>query len=236
MEYWNYQISDLETELQKLQNSYQLKKIPVNLGDLDLELIKVANIDDLLDRANDPDEIPFWAEIWPASIGLASFMLRNKAEFEGKTLLELGAGVGLAGIAAKLAGAKVVQSDFTVEALRFTRINCLRNNIVPSELLLADWRNFPTNIKFDLIIGADILYEKTLHNQLAKIFENQLNSDGIIWLADPGRNYGKDFIKNSKEAGWIVNEDVEAVYYEERNYQIDIYGLKPKGTSGNMFR
>jgi predicted nicotinamide N-methyase len=229
--FWNGQPDDLETELLKLQHSYQLKLVNIDVNGKMIKLVKVTNIDDLLERANDPDEIPFWAELWPSSIGLARYIMQNQSDFTGKTLLELGAGVGLAGIAAKLAGCQAVQSDFTVEALRFTRANCLRNQVPAKELLLADWRNFPKNLgSFDLIIGADILYEKNLHESLTKIFKQSLKPGGVVFLADPGRNYAKDFISESVTDGWRVAQSVLSVFYEERTYNIDIYQLQPAGT------
>jgi predicted nicotinamide N-methyase len=215
----------------KLEQSYQLKQVEIKVSGEVINLVKVTNIDDLLERANDPDEIPFWAELWPSSIGLTRYIFQNKADFKGKTVLELGSGVGLAGIAAKLAGSRVVQSDFSIEALRFTRANCLRNQVTFTELLLADWRNFPLNIgSFDWIIGADILYEKNLHGPLTKIFKQSLKPGGILLLADPGRNYAKDFIRESATDGWQVAQSSLGVSYEERTYEIDIYRLQLGGT------
>jgi predicted nicotinamide N-methyase len=229
--FWNDQVVDWETELSKLQQSYQLKQVDIEVNGQVISLVKVTNIDDLLDRANDPDEIPFWAELWPSSIGLTRHIFQNKADFEGKTVLELGSGVGLAGIAAKIAGSQVVQSDFTIEALRFTRANCLRNLVSFTELLLADWRNFPISAGcFDWIIGADILYEENLHGPLTKIFKHSLKPGGALLLADPGRNYGKKFIRESARDGWRVAQSALAVFYEERTYNIDIYQLQPGGT------
>jgi EEF1A lysine methyltransferase 3 len=231
MSCWNNQTLDWQTELSKLRHSYQLKPVEIEVAGQVINLVKVTNIDDLLDRANDPDEIPFWAELWPSSIGLTRYIFQNKADFKDKTVLELGSGVGLAGIAAKLNGSQVVQSDFTIEALRFTRVNCLRNQVTFTELLLADWRNFPVNIgRFDWIIGADILYEKNLHGSLARIFKQCLKSEGTILLADPGRTFAKDFILELATAGWQVAQSSLSVNYEERTYNIDIYQLQPGGT------
>ena len=51
--------------------------------------------------------------VWDASIGMSIWLSRNAARFEGKRVLELGSGVGLCGISAKLSGAaSVVLSDY----------------------------------------------------------------------------------------------------------------------------
>ena len=213
---------------QKLQQSYHLKTVALDLGDWKLSLIKVENIDDLLDQVTDADEIPFWAELWPASIGLAKFIFQQQSVFPGKRVLELGAGVGLAGIAAKLSGALVTQSDFLEAAFDFIRVNCLSNQAPVGDLLLADWRRFPPiSEKYDYLIGADILYEKTLHQDLRRICSQILKPEGVIWLADPGRDYGKQFIRIMEEDGWRNHPAQIPVYYEEKTSTIDLYQLSP---------
>lgn len=229
--FWEPETGDWQVELRELEKSYGLKTVKVEINRRLLELIKVANIDALLDRANDPDEIPFWAELWPASIGLARFIMESESALKADSVLELGAGVGLAGITAKIAGYRVVQSDFTIEALRFIRVNCLKNQVAASGLLLADWRNFPIpEQRYDLIIGADILYEKNLHSYLWKIFKESLKPGGCVVLADPGRDYARDFIKYSAAEGWRVEQTRRPVFYEGRSYTIDLYRLSVSGT------
>ena len=216
--------------LQQLQERYRLKIIPVHLDNRVLEIVKVNDINELLDQIEDVDQLPFWAELWPASIGMAQFIWQHQELFKGKTVLELGAGVGLAGIAAKLTGAEVIQSDFIEMALKFTQLNCLRNQVPVGSLLLADWRDFPIGEKpVDWIIGSDILYEKTLHSYLWEIFQRMLKPNGTLCLADPGRDYARQFITAIIGSGWTKSGLKTPVFHEEQSYQIDIYQLKPPG-------
>ena len=219
----------------RLLSNYELREVQLTLEGHSLKLTKVADIDALLDKVSDADRIPFWAELWPASIGLARFILQRERWFSGHTLLELGSGIGLAGIAAKLAGASVVQSDFLEEAFTFIRLNCIRNGVEPDPLLLADWRSFPQHAGgFDWVIGADILYEKTLHDSLEKVLHQVVKVGGGVLLADPGRGYAAQFIERLIAAGWQCRKLQLPVVYEERNYQIDIYQLQPKGTGDSL--
>ncbi len=212
-------------QLAALATRYKLARVELTVAERPLELVKVENIDDLLDRVSDPDQIPFWAELWPAAIGLARYVLSNRARVAGQRLLELGCGVGLAGIAAKLAGATVVQSDFSPDALRFAAVNCQRNGVPAEPQLLADWRAFPKEAgRFDRVMGSDILYEKTLHQELCQIFQNHLRPGGEIWLADPGRDHAKQFIAE-RTAGWRVIQTAIPVAYEGKTRAIDLYRL-----------
>lgn len=224
------QPEDFTIELDQLHREYRLKTVQLKLENRILELIKVANMDELLDRITHEDELPFWAEIWPSAIGLAMFILQNQASLTGKRVLELGAGTGLSGIAAKMAGAQVTHSDFITAAIPFIRVNCLRNQVPVGDFLLADWRKFPQiPAEYDLIIGADILYEKTVHADLAKVLAQVLKPEGTVILSDPGRGYGRQFVTGLTEKGWENNTVQIPVYYEEQNFTIDIYQLTPPG-------
>lgn len=213
-----------------LKREFHLQAVPIKLGEESLELIKVVDIDELLEDVTDADQIPFWADLWPASLGLARYILNNRRLLNKRNVLELGAGVGLAGIAARIAGANVLQTDYSEAALRFARINSLRNGLPEPQLLLADWRRFPQVGQFDLIIGADILYEKTLHPSLSKLIADALKPDGTLWLADPGRDYALEFVLSLMEHGWHGKQIRIPVIYESKTHQIDVYQLNLGGT------
>ncbi len=214
----------------ELKQRFRLQRVPVEFGAYALELIKVADLDELLEGVTDADQIPFWAELWPASLGLSRYLLNNRDLLQGRSGLELGAGIGLAGIVARLAGAKLLQTDYVEGALQFIRVNSLRNGLSEPRLLLADWRQFPLVEKFDFILGADILYEKTLHRDLAGIMANSIKPDGLVLLADPGRDYALQFVLELTDRGWLVKQSRVPVIYENNTHQIDIYQLRLGGT------
>lgn len=226
----------LETEVtgcqlcQELNRRFRLQTVPVKYCGYSLKLTKVADLDELLEGVTDADQIPFWAELWPASLGLARYILNNRCLFEGRFGLELRAGIGLAGIAARLAGAEILQTDYAEAALDFIKINSLRNGLSEPRLLLADWRNFPKTGKYEFILGADILYEKTLHQDLALIMANTIKPGGTVWLADPGRDYATGFVLMLIDQGWLVKQSQVPVVYGKTTHQIDIYQLRPGGT------
>ena len=214
----------------ELNRRFRLQTVPVKCCGYSLKLTKVADLDELLEGVTDADQIPFWAELWPASLGLARYILNNRCLFEGRFGLELGAGVGLAGIAARLAGADILQTDYAEVALDFIRINSLQNGLSEPQLLLANWRSFPETDKYDFILGADILYEKTLHQDLAAIMANSIKPEGAVWLADPGRDYAMGFVLTLMDQGWLVKQSRVPVVYENSTHQMDIYQLRLDGT------
>lgn len=187
----------------------------------------VEDIDYLLGLVKTDDDVPFWAVLWPAAIGMSEYLWEN-AEFTGKRVLELGAGLGLVGLVAAAKQAQVVQTDFIPEAIQLAQENAELNGIHNIEYVLADWRDFRINAKFDWIIGSDILYEPKLHPYLQQIFKESLVPGGSIALADPGRDDAKKFIEDLRQAGWHVTTVIKEVYETGRRVKVTLYFLKPK--------
>lgn len=50
------------------------------------------------------DRDPYWCRLWPSAVALAQLMLQQPELIRGKRVCEIGSGLGLAGIAAALAG------------------------------------------------------------------------------------------------------------------------------------
>lgn len=187
----------------------------------------VDDIDYLLGLVKTDDDVPFWAVLWPAAIGMSEFLWEN-IDFTGKRVLELGAGLGLVGLVAAVKQAQVLQTDFIPEAVQLAQENAELNGINNIQYVLADWRDFQVSAKFDWIIGSDILYEPKLHPYLHKIFRANLEPGGSIVLADPGREDAKRFIEDLRQAGWSVSTEITEVYETGRRVEISLYFLKPK--------
>lgn len=109
-------------------------------------------------------------------------------------MLELGCGLGLPSLAAAVRGADVLATDWAEDAIELMRRNAERNDALmrvarvrwsEPELLLraAPW---------DLVLGADLLYEERNADQLAGLLPRL---GGEMLLAEPGRPYAKDFLK-----------------------------------------
>lgn len=192
-------------------------------GGPSLVFTRVDNVDSLINAAEDIDELPFWAELWPSAIGLASY-LWQELDLRDKAVLELGAGLGLAGIGAAKKGALVTQTDFIQEALNMAATNGEANH-VSNRLLLADWRNFPEIGTFPVIAGSDILYEPELHHHLETLILKHLEPGGSLILSDPGRDHARNFLLRFKPPGWDLQLTQIPVELDGKTYNIRIYHL-----------
>jgi predicted nicotinamide N-methyase len=165
---------------------------------------------------------PYGSVVWPSSIALAH-ALATRA-LAGTKILELGAGTGLPGIVAAALGAKVVQTDRQKLVLHVCRMNAERNQ-VSLEHRLADWSEWTDRDRYDLILGADILYAEQLHPQLRQIFETNLAPGGEVLLADPFRTPSMALLEAMERDGWKIRLDKWTVGLAPPPRQVAVYTL-----------
>lgn len=149
----------------------------------------------------DQPRLPYGIVLWPAAIALAHEVAARSVQ--GARVLELGAGTGLPGIVAATLGARVVQTDRNAAALAVCRRNAALNGVV-LEQRAADWTEWRETATYDLILGADILYDESVHPQLRQIFDTSLASGGQLLLSDPFRRPSFDLMEAMAADGWNV--------------------------------
>lgn len=99
----------------------------------------------------------YWAFCWGSGLALAQFLLRERHWVRGRSVLDLGAGSGVAAIAAKLAGARrVIACDTDAAALESVRVNAAINDTVIETLNDLDALAGPV----DIVLMADVLYDR----------------------------------------------------------------------------
>jgi predicted nicotinamide N-methyase len=152
------------------------------------------------------NRLPYGVSLWPSGIALAHEIANRAKDFESRTVLELGAGIGLPGIvAASLGASRVVQTDQDELVLHLCQRNGERNQVRQVEYQVANWTAWTDSQQYDWIIGSDILYGDTFHPNLRKIFETNLSAGGRILVADPFRALGFRFLESLEADGWGVS-------------------------------
>lgn len=142
---------------------------------------------------------PYWVKIWDASIVLSEFLIsineNSKSTTNNKTL-ELGAGLGVSGIIAADNGYDVTITDYDQEILNFPRISCELNGIKTAKCQLLDWKRPDKLDEFDIIIGSELVYHKSLFEPLINVIKRHLKPNGVVYLAqDSGRKSLKEFLE-----------------------------------------
>lgn len=117
----------------------------------------------------------YWAFCWGSGLALARWILSSAEFVANKRIVDVGCGCGVGAIAAKLAGAaEVVACDNDPDALMVTRANAELNGV---DLHYAD---DVTELSghFDLILMADVLYDKSNYPLLETV--KDLATDIIV--------------------------------------------------------
>lgn len=177
------------------------------IGSRTWQIAAVRDQDALLAAADRFAEFPFGLLLWESAPALANALVGGAlGDLTGRSVLELGAGCGLAGLVAASLGAEVCQTDHIAEALALCRHNAEANAISGVDLALADWLRWTDTGTYDVILGADVVYDRAVFEPLLAIFDRNLTPDGRVLLADPCRLDTPAFLDLARQAGWVVDQ------------------------------
>jgi len=178
----------------------------LDLGGRTLGLLRPADADELLDallEEDDPseDDLPFWAEQWPSGVALGRELLGR--DLRGVEAVELGCGLGLVSVAAAMAGANVLATDWSRDALAFTAANAAGNGV---QVATADPGALVERAPWPLVLAADVLYELRNVDLLLDLLGRLAGDGSEVLLADPGRPPWAVFEAGLGRRGWLVTE------------------------------
>ena len=163
----------------------------------------------LLAASETLETFPFGLMLWESAPVLAEALAERPQLVAGRRVLELGAGVGLAGLVARhLGAAQVRQTDTSEEALALCAMNAELNEIEGIDIARGDWTDWRDDALYDLIIGSDILYDRAAHAPVMAILARNLAPGGRVLLTDPGRMDTPAFIAALESEGWTVTRTV----------------------------
>jgi predicted nicotinamide N-methyase len=177
----------------------------VPLGGRDVRLLRPRDSDALLDEeAFEHEEfLPYWAEMWPSSIALARALAPRS--LGGRRVVELGCGLGLPSVVAALAGADVLATDWSPDALAFVTRNARANatSVRTARVAWSDPGPLLDGAPWELVLASDVLYERRMADELLTLLPRLVDERGAVWLADPGRVPAAEFLRRAREA-WHV--------------------------------
>jgi predicted nicotinamide N-methyase len=221
---------------QWLNRKYQLEQAGETIDGEVYRFFKIKNIDEVLEQVLEEspcpdDHAPYWSEFWPSAPALAQFISRE-VNLEGKNTIELGCGMGLAGIVAHRRGAKVVLSDVEEDALRLAELNWIVNFMDLPAVARLDWAsaslwgcNPALNQKFEIILASDVAYEKRLFWPLIDTFQQLLVPGGEIFLSEPNRPIAAEFFKMLNDNGFEYRKFAEMVEYNRKKIAVSVYRI-----------
>ncbi|MEO5509794.1 MAG: 50S ribosomal protein L11 methyltransferase [Longimicrobiales bacterium] len=168
---------------------------------------------------------PFWAYPWAAGAAIARVLLDDPSIVRGLSVLDVGAGGGIASIAAAYCGAKrVVANDVDEWALQTTRIAAERQGLSVQTLLGDLTREVASAEGFDVVLCGDLLYERSEAEGQRALLRHASSHGATILAGDAGRTYFlPEGMRLVREISMTVPRDLEGVdtrvarVYEQRH-------------------
>jgi predicted nicotinamide N-methyase len=130
---------------------------------------------------------PFWAFAWPGGQALARYVLDRPELVAGRCVLDIGAGSGLAAIAAARAGSSaVIASEIDTLAAAAISLNARANKAavtVTGDVLEGDGEGA------DVVLAADVWYDRSLADRALGMLRRARSRGADVLVGDIGRSY-----------------------------------------------
>ena len=130
---------------------------------------------------------PFWAKIWPSSKAITAFLMENIHFVESKTVLEIGAGIGLPSFLIANKVNEIMITDHSMDAIDLIQQNIDHLKLKNATAFYLDWNNLSDNIKADTVLLSDINYDPTQMDQLVILINHFLEANSNIIISTPER-------------------------------------------------
>ena len=198
---------------------------------------RLLNDPRVLDLNSRDGYMPYWAYLWPGAYLLAEAVAREPWT-PGIEALELGCGLGLAGLIGLAAGLRVRFTDYDEAPLGFVRRSIAENRFDESTSSIArlDWREPPAE-RYRVILGADVLYEPRLVPLVVGVLEQMLAPDGLALVAGPYRVATEDLQAQLDRAG-LMAEVVSTTATTEAGHPVrgTLHRIRRRASQGSVER
>ena len=148
---------------------------------------------------------PLFGQVWPSAQKLADLM--QTWQLGTRRVLEIGCGLALASMVIHRRLGNITASDCHPLTETFLRANLLLNHLPDMKYHTGNWgRDNPALGEFDLIVGSDILYERSHPEQLAAFLQMHAAPLAEVLIIDPNRGNRSAFHRQMALLGFTVAE------------------------------
>ncbi|TIX24903.1 methyltransferase [Mesorhizobium sp.] len=130
---------------------------------------------------------PYWAYAWAGGTVLARYVLDHPMTVAGRSVLDLGAGSGIVGIAAAMAGAReVIASEIDRNGVAAIGLNAGANGVAISIIGEDITAGPPPAV--DLVLAGDVFYGRDVALRVTPFLDRCLAAGIDVLVGDPHRN------------------------------------------------
>jgi predicted nicotinamide N-methyase len=169
---------------------------------------------------------PYWAKVWPASLGLCHFLDNNLHYVQQKTVTELAAGLGLCTIFAAKFAANVYSSDIEPAAVELIEQSVQYNRYVNVRCKVKSWNDCYGDIIPDTLLLSDVNYEPEQFEALYQMVHYFLEHKCTVIISTPQRLMAKSFME--KLLPFCMEQDEVLINEKGTETAISIFVLQLK--------
>ncbi len=169
---------------------------------------------------------PYWGKVWPAALGLCTFLQNNLHYIQQKRVAEIAAGLGLPSIFAASYATQVYCSDIEPAAVELVKQSLLHNKLGNVHCAVANWNDTGTALIPDVLLLSDVNYEPGEFKELLEVMEYYLAQGCTIILSTPQRLMAKPFIE--KLLGYCMRQEEVIVTENDIETAVSIFVLVKK--------
>ena len=189
-------------------NPVRLKQECFSYGDFDYHICSLLDHNQYDESDQESQRLGITSATWPL-FGLvwpSAHVLANEAiamQIDGRRVLEIGCGIGLASIVLHRMGTDITASDYHPQVLPFLQRNINQNSLTPIKFQSGNWEvDNPLLGQFDIIIGSDVLYEPAHIDHVSQFISQHSSDDVEVLIVDPGRRNRPKFIAAMRSLGF----------------------------------
>jgi predicted nicotinamide N-methyase len=155
---------------------------------------------------------PLFGLLWPSGLHLAAHLALRPVTV-GERILEIGCGLGLASLVGHRRGADVTASDCHPLAGAFLAENSRLNGLTALKYRHGDWASAAVPLAhqvqglFGLIMGSDVLYDRSASQQLAGFIGRHATARSEVWIVDPNRGNRAAFGHRMRDLGYTLADE-----------------------------
>jgi predicted nicotinamide N-methyase len=138
---------------------------------------------------------PYWSKVWPAALALSEFIVCHSHYVQGKTVLELGAGLGLPSLIAARYAKHVSCTDRSAEAVAVVAQSAAHLRFNNFNATVLNWEDLPQTAAADVLLLSDVNYKPENFDALIKIIFASVHKSTTVLLSTPQRLMAKTFVE-----------------------------------------
>lgn len=214
-----------------IQERFDLTPIPVDVGGKRLEIYGIGNWDRFVAELGEKgkayiSKFPFWIKFWEASFVLADDLVRRPLK-PGSEVLEIGAGMGLAGLFLAAGGHKVTMTDFDEDVLALLSLNAGHNGLDTVTVRRLDWLDPDLTGAFDVICGSEVVYRERFFAPMISLFHRYLKKSGAVHLAHNLRHDCISKFIDTMPADFCMEKGIKSFRGDGQVHRIVLHTLRP---------